>query len=77
MQGISYWQDSYDGIMFIFTADNYEGKLEWIDMDDLLKIKQFEQNEIFMPYLFKDELFEGKFIIDDKCRVLKHTIRKI
>lgn len=86
LQGISYWQDSYEGIIFIFTADNYEGKLsldslegklEWIDICDLSKIEQFEQNELFTLYLFKDELFEGKFKLDDKCRVLKHTIRKI
>lgn len=86
LQGISYWQDSYEGIIFIFTADNYEGKLsldslegklEWIDICDLSKIEQFEQNELFTPYLFKDELFEGKFKLDDKCRVLKYTIRRI
>lgn len=35
-------------------------------MDDLLSVKQFEQNEKFTPFLFKDELFEGKFLLDDK-----------
>ncbi len=86
LQGISYWQDSYEGIIFIYTAcdyegniclDSLEGKLEWIDLDKLLSIKQFEQNEKFTPYLFKDELFEGKFLLDDKCKVLEYEIRKI
>ena len=86
LQGISYWQDSYEGIIFIYTAcdyegniclDSLEGKLEWIDLDKLLSIKQFEQNEKFTPYLFKDELFEGKFLLDDKCKVLAYEIRKI
>ena len=54
-----------------------EGELEWIKIDDLLSIKQFDQNEKFTPYLFKDELFEGKFLLDDKCKVLKYEIRNM
>lgn len=84
LQGISYWKDSAEGIIFIYTAEEYkgklnitssEGKLEWINFDALLSIKQFDQNEKFTPYLFKDELFEGKFLLDDKCKVLKYEIR--
>lgn len=86
LQGISYWQDSAEGIIFIYTAEEYkgelnitssEGQLEWIKIDDLLAIKQFDQNEKFTPYLFKDELFEGKFLLDDKCKVLKYEIRNM
>ena len=85
LQGISYWQDSYEGIIFVFVADEYEGeikqseegKLEWIEIDKLLNIKQFEQNEKFTPYLFKEELFEGKFSLDDNCKVKSYKIRKI
>lgn len=82
LQGISYWKDSAEGIIFIYTAEEYkgelnmtssEGELEWIKIDDLLSIKQFDQNEKFTPYLFKDELFEGKFLLDDKCKVLKYA----
>lgn len=86
LQGISYWQDSAEGIIFIYTAENYEGELcqessegelEWIKLDNLLSIRQFDQNEKFTPYLFKDELFEGKFLLDDKCKVLKYEIKKM
>ena len=86
LQGISYWKDSAEGIIFIYIAEEYEGelnitssegRLEWIKIDDLLLIKQFEQNEKFTPYLFKDELFEGKFLLDDKCKVLKYEIRNM
>ena len=86
LQGISYWKDSYEGIIFVYTATKFEGnltlnssegELEWIKIDDLLKIKQFEQNEKFTPHLFKDELFEGKFRLDDKCSVLNYEIRKM
>lgn len=83
---MSYWKDSAEGIIFIFTAEDYEGnllnsfsegKLEWIRIEDLSKIKQFDQNEKFTSYLFKDEIFEGNFKLDEKCTVLDYEIRKI
>ena len=86
LQGISYWHDSTEGMIFVYTTEEYkgeltatssEGELEWIKIDDLLSIKQFEQNEKFTPYLFKDELFEGKFLLNDKCEVLEYEIRKM
>lgn len=86
LQGISYWQDSIEGIIFVYTAEEYEGelinsssegKLEWIEIENLASINQFEQNGKFTPYLFKDELFEGKFLLDDECKVIKYEIRKI
>ncbi len=86
LQGISYWHDSFEGIIFVYTAENYEGKqisiskegdLEWIKIEELLKIKQFEQNEKFTSYLFKNELFEGKFLLNDKCKVIDYRIINI
>lgn len=86
LQGMSYWKDSAEGIIFIYTAEEYEGELakvseegtlEWIELEDLEKIPQFEQNQKFNPYLFKEELFEGKFLLDSKCSVLDYDIRKI
>ena len=86
LQGMSYWQESSEGIIFVYTAENYEGKqismseegnLECITIEELLTIKQFEQNEKFTPYLFKNELFEGKFLLDDKCKVINYKIRNI
>ena len=72
LQGISYWHDSDEGVIFIYTAEQYEGEilsfseegtLEWVSIDDLQFIKQFDQNKKFTPYLFKEELFEGKFLL--------------
>lgn len=86
LQGISYWHDSIEGIIFVFTAEEYEGELifnssegelEWINIEDLININQFDQNEKFTPYLFKDKLFEGKFLLDEKCKVLNYDIRNI
>ena len=83
LQGISYWKDSYEGIIFIYVAYEYEGKikesdegkLEWIDIKDLANLEQFGQNKIFTPNLFKDEFFEGKFLLDSNCNVLDYEIR--
>lgn len=86
LQGISYWKDIAEGIIFVYTAENFEGnllksseegQLEWIKIDDLLSIKQFDQNEKFTPYLFKNELFEGKFLLNDKCKVVSYEIRNM
>ena len=86
LQGMSYWRDNAEGIIFIYVAENFEGDLketseegciEWIKIEDLPNLKQFSQNEKFTPYLFKEELFEGKFILDEKCNVLEYKIRKI
>lgn len=86
LQGISYWKDSAEGIIFVYVAEDYEGNLlstseegtlEWVRFDDLENINQFDQNKKFTPYLFKDELFEGKFMLDNQCKVLKQEIRKM
>lgn len=86
LQGYSYWHDEAEGIIFVFTANEYkgtllkecnEGKLEWINDDELLNLNQFPQNKIFTPYLFKNEIFEGKFKLDNNCNVLEHEIRII
>lgn len=85
-QGMSYWKDKDEGIIFIYTAEDYEGdltltseegELEWIDFDELKVIPQFDQNKKFTPYLFKDELFEGKFLLNSKCEVLDFSIRSM
>ena len=83
---MSYWRDEEEGIIFIYVAEEFEGDLkeiseegciEWIDIKDLSNLKQFSQNEKFTPYLFKEELFEGKFLLDEKCNVLEYEIRTI
>lgn len=86
LQGLSYWKDDREGIIFVYTANNFEedllkeseeGTLEWIDVENLPKINQFEQNEKFTEYLFKDRLFEGKFLLDNKCKVINYEIREM
>ena len=69
----------YETIIHDYKGDllsaSEEGVLEWIKFEDLEKLKQFDQNQKFTPYIFKDELFEGKFLLDNKCKVLEYNIR--
>ena len=83
---MSYWRDNAEGIIFIYVAEDFEGNLketseegciEWIKIEDLPNLKQFSQNAKFTPYLFKEELFEGKFLLDENCKVLEYKIRII
>ncbi len=86
LQGISYWYGETEGIIFVYVAEDFtgdlktvseEGTLEWIKTEVLEDIPQFDQNRIFTPYLFKDEMFEGKFNLGDKCKVLEYKMRKM
>lgn len=86
LQGISYWHGDYHEIIFVYVADMYEGELcktsiegtlEWIKIDDLDKVEQFEQNRKFLPYLFKDSRFDGHFLLDGEYKVLEYEIREV
>lgn len=86
LQGMSYWRNEAEGIIFVYVANEFKGDLkekseegcmEWIDVDDLSKLKQFSQNEKFAPYIFKEEIFEGKFLLGERCNVLEYEIRTI
>lgn len=85
LQGISCWKDNYEGIIYIFTATEYkgelreseEGTLEWIEENKLKDLRQFSQNQKFADYLFQPEIFEGKFVLDENCIVVKGEIRTI
>lgn len=86
LQGMSYWRDEVQGIIFVYIAEEFEGNLtkiskegclEWLEVEELSKVKQFSQNQKFTPYLFKEKLFEGKFLLDEKCNVLEYEIRTI
>lgn len=85
LQGLSCWKDSYEGVIYIFVCTEFEGeleeseegRLEWINISDLPNINQFDQNKKFTSYLFKDEIFEGKFKLDNNCKVIDYEIRTI
>jgi len=59
-----------DWYVFLFTArefkgkliDSHEGKLEWIQNDQLLKLNLWEGDQIFIPWLLDGKFFSAKFI---------------
>jgi 8-oxo-dGTP diphosphatase len=86
LKGLAYWKDSSEGIVFIFVAndyqgilddDNIEGKSEWIGISEMNNLIQFPMNKEFVPYLFKDKLFEGKFLLNDDTSIISYSIREI
>jgi 8-oxo-dGTP diphosphatase len=59
-----------DWLVFVFTADNFtgrlkqhtkEGKLEWIDKNELYELHLWEGDYIFMKWLEGDRFFSAKF----------------
>ncbi len=62
-----------DWYVFLFTADEFEGKqidspegkLEWIPNSKLTEINLWEGDKIFIPWLFGDRFFSAKFNYDN------------
>jgi 8-oxo-dGTP diphosphatase len=58
-----------DWIVFVFTAEEFkgklinsdEGKLEWIPSDELLNLNLWEGDKIFMEWLYREKFFSAKF----------------
>tara|TARA_Y100000766_G_scaffold275385_1_gene278321 strand:- start:479 stop:937 length:459 start_codon:yes stop_codon:yes gene_type:complete len=63
-----------DWIVFVYTANNFEGnliecdegKLDWVSDDQLLKLNLWEGDKIFIPWLTQDKFFSAKFIYEKK-----------
>lgn len=85
LKGISYWKDSSEGVIFVFTATEYEGdikeslegRLEWIEKSKLDEIFQFDMNKAFTKYLFIDGIFEGKFLLNNDTTIKDFFIKVI
>ena len=62
-----------DWYVFIFTADDFEGKLidsnegnlDWIPNEKLTEINLWEGDKHFIPWLFQDKFFSAKFIYEN------------
>jgi 8-oxo-dGTP diphosphatase len=62
-----------DWYVFLFTADDFdgklidsnEGKLEWIPNNKLTDINLWEGDKYFIPWLFKEKFFSAKFIYEN------------
>jgi len=62
-----------DWYVFLFTADDFdgklidsnEGKLDWIPNNKLTDINLWEGDKYFIPWLFKEKFFSAKFIYEN------------
>lgn len=58
-----------DWYVFLFVINEFdgelidspEGKLEWIDNDNLTRLNLWEGDKIFIPWLFQEKFFSAKF----------------
>ena len=63
-----------DWIVFVYTANNFEGeliecdegKLDWVSNDELLNLNLWEGDKIFIPWLKQDKFFSAKFNYEKK-----------
>ncbi len=86
LKGYSYWNylDEEYGIIFIYTANDYEGNLKesdegrlfWIPNEEITGIPQFDMNTKFSDLIYGEEQFEGHFVLNEEHKVKTYTITK-
>ena len=76
LKGILHYPETNNGagewIVFVFIAKKFtgkliecnEGKLEWIPTKELLKLKMWQGDYLFLPLLKKKGVFTGKIVYD-------------
>ncbi len=75
------FDDIEDWIVFVFVADRFkgeiiessEGVLKWIDNRELLDLKLWDGDKIFIKWLDRDDFFSAKFVYD-KGRLISHQV---
>ena len=87
LRGYSHWnwQDEKYGIIFFYTANEFsgklkasdEGKLFWISKNEISKLTQFDMNSILNNFIFKENLFEGNFKLNEDDTVKEYKIIEI
>ena len=88
LKGLSYWNwtDKSYGIIFVYEANDFEGELfreseegtlEWISVNELDNLNQFDMNKHFTKAVLEDGLFEGSFVLNSDDSVKEYKITKI
>ena len=75
------FKDNEDWLVFLFTADQFEGEmiesdegeLEWIKDEDLLGLNLWEGDKYFFKWLEDDKFFSAKFCYKNK-KLIKHSV---
>ena len=66
-----------DWYVFLFTADEFvgklidspEGNLAWIKNDVLTELNLWDGDKVFIPWLFKERFFSAKFIYENRMYI--------
>ena len=70
-----------DWYVFLFTADNYSGKLidshegnlEWIPNKKVRSLNLWEGDKIFLEWLYEKKFFSAKFVYQ-KGKLISHSV---
>jgi 8-oxo-dGTP diphosphatase len=70
-----------DWYVFLFTADEFigklieskEGNLKWIPNETLMEINLWGGDKYFIPWLFEKKFFSAKFIYE-RSKYISHTV---
>ena len=70
-----------DWYVFLFTADNYSGKLidsregnlEWIPNKKVSSLNLWEGDKIFLDWLYQEKFFSAKFVYK-KGKLISHSV---
>ena len=76
---ILFINDDYQEIMYLYTADKFEGdlipckegELQWIDIDDVLKVPHWEGDEYFLKKILENSPYFEMSLIYSKDRLIE------
>jgi len=71
-----------DWYVFLFIAEKFsgklidsnEGKLEWIQHENLADLNLWDGDKIFIPWLFQEKYFSAKFVYE-AGKFIHHEVR--
>ena len=75
------FDDIDDWLVFVYTCNNYNGKLidcnegilKWIDNNKILELNLWEGDKFFLPWLQGKKIFSAKFHYQ-KNKYIKHSV---
>ena len=75
------FKDNEDWYVFVFTGDNFEGKLiesmegivKWVDDSDIFKLNLWEGDKLFLKWMEDERFFSGKLVYD-RGKLVENTV---
>ncbi len=72
-----------DWRVFVFTASDFEGephtetregKLAWVDIDKVLELNVWPDDQYWLPLLNQERFFTGKFVFGNNKEIVSHSV---